>query len=328
MRKSILEMSDDEKKELQSQLAELIRSATARIHYAEGRKTTFLAIGAALVASGVALFTATVSRTAESPLWYAGLVCGVSLALVGVVVWFIYTRQTNRYPWTSATSTWKWFYRDALPRQAEFNMSIWNYFWGWKALKTKAQREFTNQLEEFANGRILDLSDRDVSIEQDIQQLYVLNINDKYKNLHLSHLQSILSRGIATALILTLVSIVGLSAFKLYRPPTILSHFVAPDIRVDMTWRIVDPTPMSGEVATRLILFSAAIHNRTKASLLPGSPYLTDHYGILLPYDQLRLATPSPLVPSGGETTVAGSLRVTSDIAAEMQTMGIFFVEK
>jgi hypothetical protein len=328
MPKPISGMSDDEKKELQSQLAELIRAAVVRIHYAEGRKTTFLAIGAALVASGVALFTASISKVPESIIWYAALICAVSLALSGIILWFVYARQTNRYPWTSATRTWKWFYRDALPRQADFDLSIWQYFWGWKNLKTKTQHAFTKQLEEFSKGKILSLSNKDIAIEQDIEQLYVLHVNDKYKNLHLSHLQKILFGGISCALILTFTSVAGLTAYKLRSPASTRSHFETSDVRVDVVWRVAKPVPMSGDVASRVILFSAAIYNIGKGSILLGPPYLADSEGILLPYEQLKLATELTTVPPSGAATVAGSLKVGSDIASEIKTVGVFFVKK
>jgi hypothetical protein len=175
-------------------LSEVISAAAERIHYAEGRRTNFTVVAGALLAGGVAILTFIPDKRLGNALADFALGASIGSIVLGLLLLIVFARQTNRYPWTSATNTWKWFYRDALPDQKAFN-------WTWRdvlnpgAEKKRLQAEFGRQLPLF-EATIDQLKDPAVSLAQDVQQLYILHINDKFKNSHLSQLRTILSRGL------------------------------------------------------------------------------------------------------------------------------------
>jgi hypothetical protein len=175
-------------------LSEIISAAAERIHYAEGRRTNFTVVAGALLAGGVAILTFIPDKRLGNALADFALGASVGSIVLGLVLLIVFARQTNRYPWTSATNTWKWFYRDALPNQKAFDWT-WRDFLSPEEEKKRLQAEFGTQLPIF-EATIDQLKDTKVSLAQDVQQLYVLHINDKFKNSHLSQLRTILFRGL------------------------------------------------------------------------------------------------------------------------------------
>jgi hypothetical protein len=175
-------------------LSEVIAAAAERIHYAEGRRTNFTVVAGALLAGGVAILTFIPDKHLSNALANFALGASAGSISLGLLLLIVYARQTNRYPWTSATNTWKWFYRDALPDQQAFDWT-WRDILSPTAEKSRLQTEFGRQLPLFV-ASMAKLKDSDVSLAQDLQQLYVLHINDKFKNSHLSQLRTILSRGL------------------------------------------------------------------------------------------------------------------------------------
>jgi hypothetical protein len=177
------------RKRFKEELAPIMSAASERIHYAEGRRTNFSVIAAGLVAGGIAMLTFSLGNIELAVIRYPVLAAASWLFLSGVAVIVVYSLQTNRYPFTAATKTWKWFYRNALPRQAVFDLPWWSYFrFGNEKARIKA--EYDQQLPEFVAS--LDrLNDESISLQQDIEQLCVLHINEKYKNLQLTHLRKL-----------------------------------------------------------------------------------------------------------------------------------------
>jgi hypothetical protein len=182
-------------------LTDVINAAAERIHYAEGRRTNFTIAASVLIAGGVALFTSVYDKAISLTAWYMLIAGSLSSILVGAGVLLAYALQTNRYPWTEATKTWKWFYRDALPESSKFDIG-WRDLLSFKKAKPRVQAEYNRQLPLFQK-KMNALSLPGVSYRQDLQQLYVLHINDKYKNLHLSQLRTILGCGIIGVIIAT-----------------------------------------------------------------------------------------------------------------------------
>lgn len=197
------DLSDSEIERLQAELQTLITAAAERVHYAEGRRSQFLAVGAAMVAGGIALFTAVSQINVSSYLDSALTTMSVGLFILGLILWSVFSIQVNRYPWTSATRTWKWFYRDALPRNSDLNIGALEYIFQWDSSSNRIKHEFENQLSEFRKNMIVGLIDRTSNLDQDLQQLYVLHVNEKYKNIFLTHLRTLLNWGILIILFLT-----------------------------------------------------------------------------------------------------------------------------
>jgi hypothetical protein len=193
---AIAALTAEEVKSLQSDTQLLIGKVADRVHYAETRRTMMGNIGGAIFASGAVLTTIAVSNRSEPLIFWPALAEGLTFGLGGLIVWSMFFWQVNRYPFTAATYTWKWFYRDALPNAAAFVAGGK----GWKS----ARNEYAAQLEPFT-VRISALKDAHQNLWQDIQQLYTLHINERYKNLHLSALSRALKIFTALAVIVPLL---------------------------------------------------------------------------------------------------------------------------
>lgn len=243
-------------------LSEVISAAAERIHYAEGRRTNFTVVAGALLAGGVAILTFIPDKSLSHALAYFALSASAGSIMLGLLLLIVYARQTNRYPWTSATNTWKWFYRDALPNQQAFDWT-WRDVLRPRAEKKRLQAEFNRQLPLF-ESRIDQLSNPAVSMAQDVQQLYVLHINDKFKNSHLSQLRTILSRGLFAVAFLAI-------ACGIWGWQTDCRRTALHDIRVrqgalelNTQWRFVSPAEKNGLVIATVTF---ANYGTTKAQL-------------------------------------------------------------
>jgi hypothetical protein len=126
--------------------------------------------------------------------------------IVGVLTWIVYLRQTNfRYPFTQATNTWKWFYRYALQNHEEFTTGM--FCVQRKADIALGKRAFDAQWKSFVEHQVPGLTDLRTSAAQDLEQVFVLHVNERYKNLFLTKLRDVLVRGLACvfgAFVLTL----------------------------------------------------------------------------------------------------------------------------
>lgn len=244
-------------------LSEVIAAVAERIHYAEGRRTNFSVVAGALLAGGVAILTFIPDKHLSHSLADAAFCASIGAILLGLLLLIVFARQTNRYPWTAATNTWKWFYRDALPDQAEFDWT-WRDVLNPRVEKKRLQAAFGRQLPQF-EANIQKLRDPKISIDQDIQQLYVLHINDKFKNAHLSQLRTILFRGLfIVAFISGIGAWIGHCEDHRRTAPHIKEMRVGA-IELSTRWRFVTSTDESG-----LVLATVKIINRgSKAVELP-----------------------------------------------------------
>jgi hypothetical protein len=273
-------------------LSQVISAAADRIHYAEGRRTNFTVVAGALLAGGVAILTFIPDKNLSHVLAYFALSASAGAIMLGLLLLIVYARQTNRYPWTSATSTWKWFYRDALPDQQKFD-------WTWQDLlcpeaeKKRLQAEFDRQLPLFAD-KIAQLTVPEVSVEQDVQQLYVLHINDKFKNSHLSQLRTLLSRGLIAVAFLAITS--GILGWQIDSRRTALheTHVRQGALELNTKWRFVSPVDKEGLVIATVTL---ANYGTTKAEL-PRWTFL-DERGVRVPAVETAASGSPTDVPAG-----------------------------
>lgn len=276
-------------------LAEVISATAERIHYAEGRRTNFTVVAGALLAGGVAILTFIPDKRLSNALADFALGASMGSIALGLLLLIIFARQTNRYPWTSATNTWKWFYRDALPNQRAFDWT-WRDVLNPSAEKKRLQSEFALQLPLF-EATIKRLDDPAVSLAQDVQQLYVLHINDKFKNSHLSQLRTILSRGLKVVAFFALVcGFWGWREDSLRTAPH-TTHVRQSALELSTFWRFVSPDEDDGLV---LATVTVANHRATPVQL-PRWTFVDER------------GTPVPAVASdttGGLTTVPGRRRV------------------
>ncbi|KQU89465.1 hypothetical protein ASD00_26790 [Ensifer sp. Root31] len=268
-------MSTDQKPDL----LPVLQAVAERIHYAETRRSNFTVIAGVLLAGGVALLGLIAGKRIDAVLAYPLWVSAISFTILGIVIFVAYARQTNLYPWTSATRTWKWFYRDALPDEKAFSSSIASNVYVSTKERTRAQSEYNRQLPLFMD-RLSDLSDDKVNHEQDQEQLYVLHINEKYKNLYLSGLRSILNRGVLAWVTFSIIAL-AVGAYQDYhdsRPHT--AKWTSGNLDIRGEW-----LAHTLENGTEEILLNVDISNRGKALAdLPQWGLTTDE-GLLVPLE-------------------------------------------
>lgn len=183
-----------------STVRDLIQRRIDGINYAETRRSQLAVIAGALAALGVALLPLS-SVTGWQPLRVTYLVAAASLLLAGIVVWVQFARQTNfKYPFVSPAETWKWFYHQALPNASKFGPGVLDL--QSDDHKTKQQAEYRRQWDLF-RAQAGGLSNKQVDATQDLKQLYLLHVNERYKNLFLTHLREVLVAGLLTSAVLT-----------------------------------------------------------------------------------------------------------------------------
>jgi hypothetical protein len=66
----------------------------------------------------------------------------------------------------------------------------------------EGQAEFNSQWRDFKNRQIEGLTDLRVSTYQDLEQVYLLHVNERYKNLFLSQSRSVINYGLICAVVL------------------------------------------------------------------------------------------------------------------------------
>lgn len=191
----------DELERLNQSLLFRIDHMVRRIEYAESRRGAIATLAGGLVAAGIALFALLLDAPA-GPLRVAlGVLASAMLLSAGgtLVAWF---RQTNPpYGFIRAPANrrpWKWFYRDALADHSAFTFD-----W-WKTKDSKANKTpidaFQKQWGPFAQ-REMGLLNLRSDILQNLQQVYLLHVNEKYKNMFLSQVRSVLLRGVVLSVL-------------------------------------------------------------------------------------------------------------------------------
>ena len=251
-----------------------------RIHYAEGRRTNFSVIAGALIAGGIALLTFSLGNVDSSIAKFCIAFTAVAMLAVGTIILLVYARQTNRYPWTSATKTWKWFYRDALPDQSKFNLGWTSYFWFGKAGK-RAREAFAAQLRPFIDS-LAKLKDGSVSLDQDAQQLYVLHVNEKYKNMHLADLRTATSIGLMCILLSAAAGAVyGYYVDEMAIAPR-QTHVIHESLDINGRWHVL---PHVGDSKLNDVILSVSLSNSGKTAVPLPHWILYDPFGLRIPAD-------------------------------------------
>lgn len=184
---------------LQENLQQLISLMTDRIEYAETRRSVLAAVAGALLAGAVALLTVLPNVTPVC-LWWGLLTLSVGASLVALLVWCVYALQTNfKYPFTEVATTWKWFYHYALKDKSKFDTFFLPLQKSQK--RNESKEAFTAQWEHFRQQQIDGLTDIRTNTMQDLRQVYLLHVNERYKNLFLTHLRNTLSIGLVITLL-------------------------------------------------------------------------------------------------------------------------------
>lgn len=313
---NIVSMSDADVKRLTERVAPLIPVVAERIHYAESRiaginlqSTVFLAAGAAALTAAFAFD----KLSLRVPI----MVSGAYLFGFGLVMLFMASRQVNRYPWTSATKTWKWFYRDALKDQKAFEFPIRQYIGNWSELGKAVRAQFTSQLNDFESLATTTMLDDRENLWQDIQQIYVLHVNEKYKNLFLTHLRKVfglLSIGFVIALAFGVY--IGQRAEDWAQSPN--SRGLTMDgVKVTFQWRLANDTT-ENHVDTATVLIDVSVIDNSPNALTISGIRLKDRYGMEIPFTTVSAAPAALVIKSHGSGTYSSVVQFPMSLYSSM----------
>jgi len=167
-----------------------------RIEYCENRRGQIVVICLSLLAAAIALFAATFLELMQAMPLVIILVrfAALFLFLTSFITLFLYALQTNfHYPFIDVTKTWRWFYHYCLSKE---------YKPPWFPYQNENERKETQNLHlkdmlKYANST-LQSSAKD-ELEQDLEQLFLMIANEKYKNSHLTVLRRVISIGLPLA---------------------------------------------------------------------------------------------------------------------------------
>lgn len=302
------ETPKDQANVISSRLAPVIAAAAERIHYAEARRANYSVMAGALIAAGIAIFTFALGTIDTQWMRFGAVSGSLSMIVLGAVILYVFGKQTNRYPFTSATNTWKWFYRDALPDQSAFDLKMWQ---PWKSQKKRVEKAYAEQLPKFKET-MLKLSDGEADLDQDIQQAYVLHINEKYKNFYLGQLRSIFNSGLVVIAFLMIAGgLVGVW-YETGSHKTVSSSFSNSAWTYKTEYRLVSsPTSGTAEWVVRI-----SISNKTDWPLSMRRLHVRDDGGWLLPVD-ITYATAMPHSIAPRQTAVLFAAVKTSAAVRE-----------
>lgn len=279
---SLVGLTDPQVLQLKNDLALLIGHIARRIEYAESRRQTIAVLAGTLIAASIATLALTLTNIHHFPARFSLIVMCVGLVGVGLVTWTVYMRQTNyKYPFTQVTQTWKWFYRYALQNYEAFDA-------GWHAFQSKerferGKRAFDEQWDAFKTQQIPGLADLRTSTLQDMEQVYLLHVNERYKNLFLTQLRKILNRGVTSIVVLGLVSL-ALSGWVGKRVTGMVSRTSTfAGKRAEVLWR---ETGQTRAITTSELEIQLLVNVRIEDSTIAGSRYsfiARDDLGFALP---------------------------------------------
>jgi hypothetical protein len=219
----------------------------------------------------------------------------VSMILVGGLVIYVYGLQTNRYPYTSGTETWKWFYRDAIPDGDDIKLDKFAYYTSlrWAKSKAKVVSAYSNRLPEFSN-MTKSLIDDAVNASQDIEQLFSLHLNEKYKNIYLSDIRTLFNCGLIGIAMMGLVG-AGVGYYLAYKADQVHDYSVdAPNYRQVTSSRLLT-TSLSKAVQVEI---RVNIINNSKSQISLGKIEAVDKNTWPLPIEITPVNLPSLLYPN------------------------------
>jgi hypothetical protein len=182
----------EEREQIKVQI-DLINSIAQRIHYSEERRSKYVLMATAFLAAGISIFAFCMK---DLSILFNFTIFGVAveLIIVSLLILFVYSRQTNNYPFNSTNK--KWFYRQAIPEDEKFKISFGTVLFKTKKEKLAVEQQFNQSFMLFEQEMkaILTIPERDIS--ENNNQIFTLHLNEKYKNAYLSQLRNILTKGI------------------------------------------------------------------------------------------------------------------------------------
>jgi hypothetical protein len=208
IRELVERLSPEQIEAAQAPLEATLDVQRMRIEYSETRRAALGVLGGVVLASGLAGLIQVAGADIPYTPAQAGLIAlTASLALSGVFVLVLYGRQTTwLYPFKdNQASTWKWFYRDAVPEankvKPPLSLRQSDYF------RQRSKEEFAKSRVPYVE-RMLGLADAKINLTQDLEQAHLLNWNEFYKNRFLEHLRKALIWGVVGSVVLGIAGFV------------------------------------------------------------------------------------------------------------------------
>jgi len=204
---NLIHSSDVDDKEALSRAAncrELIFHIHDRIEYAENRRGQIAAVALAFLAGAVAIFLSSVVDNLRSQEWVPVLrVAALCLFLTSAATLVLYSRQINfAYPFIKVTKTWRWFYHYSVSK--EYKPPFHTY--DTKSQREKLQKLHLEDLISYAQ-KTVNMNPKE-ELEQDLEQLFLVIVNEKYKNAQLSHLRTVVSCGLMLTIVILVITAV------------------------------------------------------------------------------------------------------------------------
>ncbi|MBC8274853.1 MAG: hypothetical protein H8E40_07790 [Chloroflexi bacterium] len=192
---------------LAARCRELIFHIHQRIEYCEKRRGQMVIISLSLLAAAVALFAATFLEAMDSELLVSlARLAALLLFLTAAITLGLYALQTNfKYPFVQITKTWRWFYHYSVSK--EYKPPFFPF--EGPNQREKMQKMHLQDMLTYAE-RTLGSSSKE-ELEQDLEQLFLVIVDEKYKNVQLTHLRMVISCGLGlTILVMIAIAIVAI----------------------------------------------------------------------------------------------------------------------
>ncbi|WP_319453576.1 MULTISPECIES: hypothetical protein [unclassified Mycobacterium] len=308
-------LKDCELVSVRNSLSQLIGKRIDGIHYAETRRGQLAAIGGALAPIGLA-FIPLALGTAITPLRVGYIFLGVSLALLGVAVWYLYMRQTNySYPWLGPATNWKWFYHGALPDKTAFGPDRWARHS--KSGRTAEKNAADEQWQIFAT-QVTGLSNDRIDATQDLKQLYLLHLDERYKNLFLTEMRNLISRGLIVAALVAMIA--GGVAMLVVHPPANNSEVISNGLEARAMWSSTGAARGAGlssrDVEYRLEM---TVVNRSDRDVSVSRLVARDGSGTSLPAEFVTTPATRIDIPKQQTVTLSGHFWIASSDADDLR---------
>jgi hypothetical protein len=186
----------------------LIDHVNQRIQYTETRITRSVTFSVTLIGIGMAFF-AVLSRY-DGLLFYLGLFATASLVITGGLAAIIHSLQVNpKYPFRALSNDWKWFYPNIVDnnyRPTWYVKESEEKYLEKRLLHIKGLKKYADKIMQ---------EDKAERLKVDIQQLYLLHVNEKYKNAFLSTLRKIIFRGLLITAVFFGIFFIAVTADKI-----------------------------------------------------------------------------------------------------------------
>ena len=190
-------------------LRDMIFSLDERIRYWENRRTQFLQLSTALLAAAIiAIVTILPRYPSEDILTKFEVFIYTPIAVTSLILFLgsirlliIWNKQNNpNYPFTKGYKVWRWHYRHAEKKPLEADVDCYTF------------ESFKNEVNKF-HDNLIDYklktinSDPKELFDQDLTQLYLLIVNEKFKIKFVNTLRDSLINTLKVALISGLISL-------------------------------------------------------------------------------------------------------------------------